>query len=181
MKLFLCTPRRHMGSECIAPLNLNFGTRWWWDVNFKPWPLYFQAKRTQYPTQTRLGGPQSQSRWFEEWQSADEWWTTFFYNTQTVNSVVCHICAVINQTLIQTFRLPFLPFPDSELSPSSISPLRGLNMLSSESPSIPSQFSALWIFIRSRMSSSSVLPMFPPLPFSGPKTVWLYSGSFTTG
>ncbi len=31
------------------------------------------------------------------------------------------------------------------------------------------------------MSCSSVFPIFPARPFSGPKTVWLYSGSLTTG
>lgn len=53
--------------------------------------------------------------------------------------------------------------------------------ISSESPSMPSQFSALWMLIRSWMSCSSVLPMTPPRPFSGPNTTWLYSGSFFTG
>lgn len=68
------------------------------------------------------------------------------------------------------------------LSPSSESPFIGLNNDSSESPSMPSQFSALWIFIRSLTSCSSVLPpISPPRPLMGPNTSWLYNGSFTTG
>lgn len=57
-----------------------------------------------------------------------------------------------------------------------------LNIDKSLSPSIPNQFSALWIWIRSWINSSSVLPpKSPPFPFSGPKTLWLYKGSFTIG
>lgn len=64
---------------------------------------------------------------------------------------------------------------------SSRSLLSGLNMDRSESPSIPSQFSALWMLTRSLMSSSSALPISPPFPLCGPNTTWLYRGSFTTG
>lgn len=76
--------------------------------------------------------------------------------------------------------MKFLPFLMPILS--SKSDLMDLNMESSESPSIPSQFSALWMLIKSRTSCSSVLPpISPPRPFSGPNTSWLYRGSFTTG
>lgn len=54
---------------------------------------------------------------------------------------------------------------------SSKSPFLGLNMESSVSPSIPSQFSALWMCIRSLTSCSSDLPpISPPLPLLGPNT-----------
>ena len=56
-----------------------------------------------------------------------------------------------------------------------------LNIERSLSPSIPSQFSALWMEIRSAISFSSVFPILPPRPFSGPNTKWLYRGSFITG
>lgn len=68
---------------------------------------------------------------------------------------------------------------DSSKSSLSLSAL--LNMDNSESPSMPSQFSALWIAIKSWISCASVLPTMPPLPLLGPNTVWLYKGSLITG
>ena len=103
-------------------------------------------------------------------------------------------------------------FPD-ELDPVEPPPEPPLSFLlfpnidSSTSPSIPSQFSALWMEIKSCVWSkcskkpghvvnhesnfrnveltwiswSSVLPTIPPLPLVGPNTTWLYKGSFITG
>jgi len=49
------------------------------------------------------------------------------------------------------------------------------------SPSIPNQFSALWIEMSSAIKASSLFPVIPPFPFSGPKTRWLYKGSLQMG
>lgn len=83
--------------------------------------------------------------------------------------------------LLQQYSLPFDATP-TRLSSRSDPIDLVLNIDSSESPSMPSQFSALWILIRSLTSCSSVLPpISPPFPLLGPNTSWLYRGSFTTG
>jgi hypothetical protein len=48
-----------LGSGGIAPRILDLGTRWRWVVSFTALPLYPQGKRTWYPLDRRLGGPQS--------------------------------------------------------------------------------------------------------------------------
>jgi hypothetical protein len=44
-----------------APLILNFGTRWWWVVNFTPGPLYPWPRTLWYPLSRTLGSHQSRS------------------------------------------------------------------------------------------------------------------------
>jgi hypothetical protein len=50
-----------MGSEGIAPLIPDLGTRWRWVVNFTPRLLYSEGKSPWYPLDKRVGGPQSRS------------------------------------------------------------------------------------------------------------------------
>lgn len=88
---------------------------------------------------------------------------------------------ILGCLLSKLWTIVYLSIPTGNESTSQ-SPLCGLKNDSSESPSIPNQFSALWIFIKSRTNSSSVLPpISPPRPLSGPNTSWLYKGSFATG
>jgi len=58
VKSSLCFLKHHgmkrWGSGGIAPLGLNFGTRWIWVISFKPRPLY-----PRYPLDRRLGGPRA--------------------------------------------------------------------------------------------------------------------------
>jgi hypothetical protein len=49
------------GTQGIAPLILNLGTRWEWTVNSTPWLFYTWEKVLGYPSNRRLGGPQRQS------------------------------------------------------------------------------------------------------------------------
>jgi len=37
------------GSGSIAPRILNFGTRWWWLVNFTPLHFFFPEKQASVP------------------------------------------------------------------------------------------------------------------------------------
>jgi hypothetical protein len=53
--------KAYWGSGCIAPRNLDLGTRWRWVVSFTTQPLYLQGKSPWYPFDRRLGGPQSRS------------------------------------------------------------------------------------------------------------------------
>jgi hypothetical protein len=48
-------------SQGIAPRILDLGTRRRWVVSFTPRPLYPQGKSPWYPSDRRLGGPQSRS------------------------------------------------------------------------------------------------------------------------
>jgi hypothetical protein len=71
VKLSLCLTKHHTmktyrRSGCIAPCNLDLGTRWRWVVSFTPRPLYPQGKSPWYPLDGRLGGPQSRSRYGDE-------------------------------------------------------------------------------------------------------------------
>jgi hypothetical protein len=50
-----------LGSGCIAPRILDFGTTRRWVVSFVPRPLYPRGKIAPYPLDRRLGGPQSRS------------------------------------------------------------------------------------------------------------------------
>lgn len=50
----------------IAPLTLNFGTRWRRVVSLKTQQLYFRGKNSRYPLTRRLDGPQKRSGRFEE-------------------------------------------------------------------------------------------------------------------
>jgi len=43
----------------IAPCILNLGTVWRWEVSSTHRPLYSRGKRPLYPSDRRLGGPQS--------------------------------------------------------------------------------------------------------------------------
>jgi hypothetical protein len=52
-------------STGIAPLILNLGTRWRWVFNLSPRPFY-PEKESRYPSNRRLGGPQSRSGRFGE-------------------------------------------------------------------------------------------------------------------
>jgi hypothetical protein len=66
VKLFLCLTERHAmrtywWSGGIALRILDFGTRWRWVVSFTLQPLYSQGKSPWYPSDRRLGGPQSRS------------------------------------------------------------------------------------------------------------------------
>jgi hypothetical protein len=49
------------GSGCIDPRILDLGTSWRWAVTFTPRPLYLRGKNSRYPSDRRLGGPQSRS------------------------------------------------------------------------------------------------------------------------
>jgi hypothetical protein len=49
------------GSGGIALRILNVGTRWGWEVNFTPQPLYTQGNSPQVPLERRLSGPRSRS------------------------------------------------------------------------------------------------------------------------
>jgi hypothetical protein len=51
-------------SRGIAPLILNLDTRWRWEVNFTPRPLYLR-KNPWFPMNRRMSGPQSRSGRFE--------------------------------------------------------------------------------------------------------------------
>jgi len=42
--------------------SLNLDTRWKREVSFTPWPLYPREKNWGYPSNRRLGGPQSRYR-----------------------------------------------------------------------------------------------------------------------
>jgi hypothetical protein len=53
--------KAYWGSGCIAPRNLDLGTRRWRVVIFKHGPLYPQGKSPYYPLYRRLGGPQNRS------------------------------------------------------------------------------------------------------------------------
>jgi hypothetical protein len=44
-----------------APCILNLRTRWRLVVSFIPWPLHLQGKSPQYPMNSNMGGPQTQS------------------------------------------------------------------------------------------------------------------------
>jgi hypothetical protein len=44
-------------SRGIVPPGQNFGTRWWWVVNFTSRPLCYQGKNSRYPLDRRLDGP----------------------------------------------------------------------------------------------------------------------------
>jgi hypothetical protein len=66
VKLSLCfnlAPRHEgvVGSGGVAPRILDRGARWRWVVTFTPRPLYPQGKSPWYPSDGRLGGPQSRS------------------------------------------------------------------------------------------------------------------------
>jgi hypothetical protein len=54
--------KTYWGSRDIAPRILNLGAKWRLVVSFTPRPLYSRGKNTRYALDTRLGGPQSQSR-----------------------------------------------------------------------------------------------------------------------
>jgi hypothetical protein len=54
------------GSGCIDPHFLDLGTSWRRVANFTPRPLYPRGKSPQYPSDRRLGGPQSRSGQFGE-------------------------------------------------------------------------------------------------------------------
>jgi hypothetical protein len=49
------------GSGGIAPRILYLGTRWRWVVSCTPRLIYLQGKNPWYPSDRRLGGPQSRS------------------------------------------------------------------------------------------------------------------------
>jgi hypothetical protein len=51
----------YWGSEGIALLILDLGTRWGLVVSFTPRPFYLQGKSPRYPLDKRLGGPQIRS------------------------------------------------------------------------------------------------------------------------
>jgi len=51
--------KTNWGSEGIARLIFNFGTRWRWLVSFMPRLLYPRAKRSRHRLDRRLGDPQS--------------------------------------------------------------------------------------------------------------------------
>jgi hypothetical protein len=51
--------KTYRGSEGIAPLILNFGTRWRWLVSPMHWPLYRRGRNPRYSLDERLNGPQS--------------------------------------------------------------------------------------------------------------------------
>jgi len=53
------TMKAYRVSRGTVPLILNLHTRWVWEVNFIPWPLY-----SLYLLNRRLGGPHSQSGLF---------------------------------------------------------------------------------------------------------------------
>jgi hypothetical protein len=50
-----------MGSGCIDPHFLDFGTSWRWAVSFTPNPLQPWGNSHQYPLDRRLGERQSRS------------------------------------------------------------------------------------------------------------------------
>jgi hypothetical protein len=50
-----------LGIGGIAPRILDLGTKWRWVVSLTPRPLYSQGKLHWYPSDRRLGGPQSRS------------------------------------------------------------------------------------------------------------------------
>jgi hypothetical protein len=54
------------GSGCIDLHFLDVGTSWRWVVSFTPRSLYLRGKRSHYPLDRRLGGPQSWSGRCEE-------------------------------------------------------------------------------------------------------------------
>jgi hypothetical protein len=53
--------KAYWGSEGIAPLILDLGTRWRWVVSFTTRLLYPQGNSPRYPLDRRLGRPQSRS------------------------------------------------------------------------------------------------------------------------
>jgi hypothetical protein len=53
--------KMYRGSGGIAPRILDLDTGWRWVVSFTPRPLYPQGKSLWYPSDRRLGGPQSRS------------------------------------------------------------------------------------------------------------------------
>jgi hypothetical protein len=55
------TPWRHIGEWRYLSTILDLGTRWRWVVRFTAWPLYPLGKRSRYPLDRRLRGPQSRS------------------------------------------------------------------------------------------------------------------------
>jgi hypothetical protein len=72
VKLSLCSTNSVLlhegvwGSACIDPHFLDLGTSWRWVVRFTPLPLYPRGKSPRYPSDRRLGGPQSRSGRFGE-------------------------------------------------------------------------------------------------------------------
>jgi hypothetical protein len=62
MKSFLFTK----ATEALAPLILNFSTRWRWEVILTPRLLNPRRNRSHYPFNRWLAGSQSHSRDFEE-------------------------------------------------------------------------------------------------------------------
>jgi hypothetical protein len=55
-------PWRHMGEwRYSCTILLDLGTRWRWVISFTPQPLYPWGKRSWYPLDRRLGGPESLS------------------------------------------------------------------------------------------------------------------------
>jgi hypothetical protein len=54
------------GSECVNPRIHNLWSSWRWVVSFTPWLIYPLGKRTLYPLDRGLGGPQSRSGWGRE-------------------------------------------------------------------------------------------------------------------
>jgi hypothetical protein len=67
VKLSLCLTNqalRHEGVWGNAYIDLRFldlGTIWRLAVSFTPWPHYPRGKSPRYPSDRRLGGPQSRS------------------------------------------------------------------------------------------------------------------------
>jgi hypothetical protein len=66
VKFSLCLTKHHAmktywGSGGIAPLILDLGTRWRWEVNCMPRPLHPQGKSPWYPLDRRLRGSQNRS------------------------------------------------------------------------------------------------------------------------
>jgi len=48
------TMKVYWGVEVSLHPFFDLGTRWRWVVNFTPWPLYSQGKRSRYPLDRRL-------------------------------------------------------------------------------------------------------------------------------
>jgi hypothetical protein len=62
VKLFLPTLlKAYRGSGIIAPLILNLGTMWRWEVSHTPWPIY-SVRGPRHTLNGKQGGPHSQSR-----------------------------------------------------------------------------------------------------------------------
>jgi hypothetical protein len=59
-------PWREMGKWKYSSTFLGLGTRWRWVVSFTTLPLYPWGKSPQYPSDGRLGEPQSRSERCEE-------------------------------------------------------------------------------------------------------------------